>query len=91
MAPFWKKKNPRAVVVFTRADCRLCDEAFAVLERAARRAPLAIEAVDIAGNDDLERLHGERIPVVYIDGRERFWGRVDPVLLRRILDRPAEG
>ena len=29
------------------------------------------------------------VPVVVIDGRERFRGRIDEVLLRRLLHQPA--
>ena len=63
--------------------CKLCDVALDVLERHARTLGLAIRSVDIT--DDPERLaaFGDRIPVVFIEGRERFFGRVDPVLLAR--------
>ena len=32
-------------------------------------------------------LYNECVPVVFVDGRERFRGRIDPVLLRRLLHR----
>ena len=82
----FRRKPERAVVVYSRDGCHLCDEALELLKAARRRHRLDIRVVDIAGDPDLEARHGERIPVVEIDGRERFFGRIDPVLLRRLLD-----
>lgn len=70
---------------YSRKDCPLCDDAREVLDRYQQDLP-AIEFVDIAGNAELEEQHGEWIPVVEIDGRVRFRGRVDPVLLERLID-----
>jgi hypothetical protein len=41
--------------------------------------------VDVAGDDELERRYGIRIPVVEIDGEERFEYEVDPVELASIV------
>jgi hypothetical protein len=41
--------------------------------------------VDVAGDDLLEREYGIRIPVVEIDGRERFEYEVDPAELLAIV------
>lgn len=82
---FKRKPAPLDVVVYTRDGCGLCDEALELLERYARRRPLAIKTIDIAPSVDLTNRYGERIPVVLIDGKERFFGRIDEVLLRRIL------
>ena len=81
----FRRRPERLVRVFTRDDCPLCDEALALLGRYRRRFRLNIELVDIAGDLELESRHGERIPVVEIDGKERFFGRIDEVLLRRLL------
>lgn len=83
-----KKTSPVAVVVYTRRGCGLCDEAIDLLERYGRRTPLEITKVDIEASAELTEKHGERIPVVEIDGKERFFGRIDEVLLRRILFAP---
>jgi len=45
-----------------------------------------LEAIDADGNPDLVRLYGERVPVVVVNGRERFWGRINRVLLERFLE-----
>jgi hypothetical protein len=39
--------------------------------------PFAFEEVDISGDDDLELEFGIRIPVVLVDGAERFEIAVD--------------
>ena len=71
------------VILYTRRGCHLCDVARDVLAAHG----LEPELVDIDRDDELRRRYTDCVPVVLIDGRERFRGRVDPVLLRRILER----
>ena len=49
------------------------------------RTPFAYEEVDISGDDALELEYGIRIPVVLVDGEERFEIRVDPGELARAV------
>lgn len=74
------------VVLYTRKDCHLCDEAQAVLLRHGLRP----KVVDIDANRALRDRYNECVPVVEIDGRERFRGRVNEVLLRRLLNSNAD-
>jgi glutaredoxin len=53
------------VVLYSRPDCHLCDEARAGL----RSMGLEIEEVDIDSDDRLHARLLERIPVVEIEGR----------------------
>jgi glutaredoxin len=77
-------RPPRPIVlIYTRRNCHLCDEAKAVLQRHG----LSLEEVDIDGDAQLREQYDRCVPVVVIDGRERFRGRVDELLLRRILRR----
>jgi glutaredoxin len=73
------------LVLYTRRDCHLCDEALIVLKRFQRELP-PIQIVDV----DMEPALAERfdacVPVVEIDGKVRFRGRVNPVLLQRMID-----
>lgn len=46
--------------------------------------PFVLEEVNIETDDELVREYGMRIPVVLIDGSERFEYRVDPDELARI-------
>lgn len=69
------------VVLFTRQDCSLCDRAQSVLRAAGLRPQL----VDIESDPELVHQYGRCVPVVTIDGKVRFRGQVNPVLLRRLL------
>jgi len=73
------------VVLYSRAGCHLCDAARDVLSAERSRSPFDLVEVDVAGDDDLERDYGIRIPVVEIDGEERFEYEVDPAELVAIV------
>lgn len=73
--------NASTVILYTRQGCHLCEDAKAVLVRHG----LSVEEVDIDRDPDLTARYNECIPVVVIDGVERFRGRVNDVLLRRLL------
>ena len=73
--------NSMELVLYTRQGCHLCDEAKATLASQGLR-PMEI---DIDSDPELRSKYTECVPVVVIDGRERFRGRVDEVLLRRLL------
>ena len=75
------KAITRDVVVYTRQGCHLCDVACETL----RRYGLSPELVDIDQSEELRTLYTEWVPVVVINGRVRFRGRIDERLLRRIL------
>jgi glutaredoxin len=74
------------VVLYTRVGCHLCDTARDVLMAERSRSPFELVEVDIAGHDDLEREYGLRIPVVEIDGEERFEYEIDPAELVAIVE-----
>ena len=66
------------VRLYSRPGCHLCDVARAVIEAERARTPFGFEDVSVEGDDALELEYGIRIPVVTIDGRERFEIEVDP-------------
>lgn len=68
-------------ILYTRQGCHLCDEARAVLERYG----LTVHSIDIDSDPDLVARYDQCVPVVVLDEQERFRGRVDEVLLRRLL------
>jgi len=49
------------------------------------RYGLAYESVDVDQDAELRARYDQCVPVVEIDGRERFRGRIDELLLRRLL------
>ncbi|MBW3598356.1 MAG: glutaredoxin family protein [Planctomycetes bacterium] len=69
------------VVLYTRQGCHLCDEALETL----RRHRLSPQIVDIDRHPELVARFNHCVPVVAIDGKERFRGRVNEVLLQRML------
>ena len=71
-----------SIVLYTRQNCHLCDEAFEQL----RGFGLEPQVIDIDADPALCRRFTECVPVVEIDGRVRFRGHINRVLLRRILD-----
>lgn len=73
------------LVVYSREECHLCDDAKEVLARYAEYLP-DIEEIDIDDDQRLKELYGTTIPVVEIDGQVRFRGRVDELLLRRLIE-----
>ncbi len=76
----------RHIIVYTKKPCPLCDEALATIKTAGRTYALDLTVIDIDGNSELMATYGHEVPVVYIDGTRRFFGKVDRVLLNRILD-----
>ena len=85
----WKPATPgrrfRRLVVYSSPECHLCDDAKAVLADYLDYLP-QIEDVDIDSELELQTRFGSSIPVVEIDGEVRFRGRVDEVLLRRLIE-----
>ena len=78
----WMSNRPvPQVVLYSRKGCHLCDDAAALLARNG----LVFEVVDIDADRALRDRYNECVPVVVIDGKERFRGRVDELLLRRLL------
>ena len=75
------------VVLYTRVGCHLCEEAARVLIGAG----LEPELVDIDRDPQLVARYDQCIPVVVIDGRERFRGRVDRRLLARLVKKRRRG
>ena len=66
----------RQVLLYSRPGCGLCDEAREVILAEGERVAFAFHEVDVSGDDALELEYGIRIPVVLVDGEERFEVRV---------------
>ena len=68
-------------ILYTRPGCHLCQQASELLEKYG----LAVTSVNIDENEELRSKYDSCIPVVEIDGRVRFRGQVNEVLLRRLV------
>jgi glutaredoxin len=75
------------VTLYGKPGCHLCEDAFQAIERVRVKHPFELREVDITIDPGLNREYGERIPVVAIDGEERFEFFVDSDALARALDR----
>ncbi len=76
-------QHSHAVVLYTRQGCHLCEKAEQQLIEHGLRPTL----VDIDANPLLVERFKTCVPVVEIDGKIRFRGRVNTLLLRRIIQR----
>lgn len=70
-----------SVVLYGRPGCHLCDDARIVLVRVGE----PFGEVDITTDDALHAAYLERIPIVTVDGVERFEFFVEEAALRRML------
>jgi hypothetical protein len=70
------------VRVYVADGCHLCRPAVDVVRAVCGDD---FELVDITGDPVLERRYRERIPVVSVDGVERFWYEVAEEDLRALL------
>ncbi len=71
--------------VYTREGCGCCDKALGLLDVYRRQHNFTIDMVDIDADPDLRALYDTTVPVVAIDGKVRFKGVVNRVLLERLL------
>ena len=75
------------VTVFGRHGCHLCDVATSVLEGMQAELNFEIEKIYIDGNMELEKLYGEQIPVIHIDGKHHDFFKVNPERFRLSLEK----
>jgi glutaredoxin len=75
------------VTLYGKPGCHLCEDAFQAIEKVRRDRAFELEEVDITLDAGLNREYGERIPVVAVDGVERFEFFVDPAALAQAIDR----
>ena len=73
------------LILYGKPGCHLCDDARIVLQRIGT----PFEEIDITTDDALHAAYLERIPVVTLDGEERFEYFVDEAALRALLGKVA--
>jgi glutaredoxin len=82
-------RHPRAAhlefTVYTRAQCCCCHKALDLLRDYQRRFRFAVVEVDIDSDPDLVAKYDTEVPVVAVNGKVRFRGVVNRVLLDRLL------
>lgn len=73
------------VVVYTRTNCPLCDHAAEFLEQERRQLGFSLKFVDVDHDPALQAAHGNWVPVIEVNGKPRFRGRINPVLWHRLI------
>jgi hypothetical protein len=77
-------------LVYTRQGCHLCDDAWDRLRQWQRDYGFPLDSIDVDTNPELKARYGEKVPVVTVNGKERFRGCVNLVLLKRLLEAEAK-
>jgi glutaredoxin len=75
----------QSLVLYTRKNCPLCDHAEELLEQYSAYLP-AISEVDVDEDPQLIEQFDIWVPVIAVDGKVRFKGRIDEILLRRLIE-----
>ena len=75
------------VTVYSRHGCHLCEDAVKTLEGMREELAFEIEIIFIDGNPELEKLYGNEVPVIHINGEHHDFYRVDPERFRTSLEK----
>ena len=70
---------------YTRAGCRLCEEALELLRELREEFEFELRVTDISCFPDLMALYKNDIPVAMLNGRKLFKHSTDKKSLRRML------
>jgi glutaredoxin len=74
------------ITIMSKPGCHLCEDAVKVVQKVVgTHVTVIIEEVDITQDLDLLEKYREAIPVVLIDGVEKFRYTVDPDELARMF------
>jgi glutaredoxin len=82
---------PLQFTIYSRQGCTCCHTALDLLREYQRRHGFSLETVDVDTDPALAALHGGSVPVVTVNGKVRFRGKVNPALLDRLLTGLARG
>ena len=75
------------VTVYSRHGCHLCEDAVKTLESMREELAFEIEIIYIDGNPKLEKLYGNEVPVIHINGEHHDFYKVDPERFRSSLEK----
>ena len=73
----WRRPAPAPTLrLYTKAECPLCDAMKAELARARVRPEPRLEVLDVERDPELRERYGLSVPVLEIEGRVAFKGRL---------------
>ncbi|CAB4541852.1 unannotated protein [freshwater metagenome] len=75
------------VTVYSRHGCHLCEDAIQTLEGMRQELRFSIDVIYIDGNPELEKLYGNEVPVIHINGEHHDFYKVDPERFRTSLEK----
>ena len=75
------------ITIYSRQGCHLCEVAEATLTDLKEELDFEIEVNFIDGDAELEKLYGNEVPVIHIDGEHHDFYRVDPERFRSSLEK----
>ena len=75
------------ITIYGRTGCHLCEDALKIVQAMQAELNFDIEEILIDGNEELEKLYGEKIPVTHIDGQHHDFWRVDPERFKSSLEK----
>ena len=75
----------RTAKLYIGTDCHLCEEAAEILEEYRLWLP-AIEVIEVQSDPKLVDKFGKCVPVLVVDEKVRFRGRILEPLLRRLIE-----
>jgi glutaredoxin len=75
------------VTIYSRHGCHLCESALDTLQTLQVELSFEIEVIYIDGDEKLEKLYGEQVPVTLIGGEHHDFWRVDPERFKSSLER----
>jgi glutaredoxin len=75
------------ITIYGRTGCHLCEDALQLLQSMKDELNFDIEEILIDGNEELEKLYSEKIPVTHIDGVHHDFWRVDPERFKSSLEK----
>lgn len=73
----------------TRAGCHLCADAIAVVAEVCGAAGERYREVDVDSDPELVRRFTDQVPVIFVDGRQHDFWRVDRERLAVALSGPS--
>jgi glutaredoxin len=75
------------ITIYSRHGCHLCENAEATLESLKDDLKFSIEVIYIDGDSNLEKLYGNDVPVIHIDGEHHDFYKVDPIRFKSSLEK----
>ena len=79
--------NQPTLTVYSRAYCHLCDEMIEALRGLQGRFRFEIAVLDVDADPDLERRHGDKVPVLMHGGMELCHYRLEPAIVTAYLSK----